>query len=654
VHWRGMSLGCFAVVSGSAVFLRPERPPDGDFAHLQEILTNDNRTRAGELRGNVLSINLIAAPGIWFPEDDKGPGHRVYAFGEEGRTLSNPGPLLRVPAGTEIRVTIRNGIPDSPLVVHGLHDRPGVPAVMTVPAAGTGSVRFRVTSPGTYFYWATTRGARTLRDRFGMESQLMGALIVDPPGAAPADHVFVIGIEDDSTAGTAARHLRAAVVNGRSWPHSQTNTVRAGDTVRMRWINASDRLHPMHLHGFYFTVDSHGDMAQDTAYPATRKRLAVTELMLQGQTMSLSWIPDRPGNWLMHCHMAAHMSPDLRGGPRRASDGLHPHNHALDAMAGLVTGWRVLPSAPATQANDAGAALTTRRKLRLLVQSAPSRYEDKPGLGFVLQAGDVAPRQDSVVIPGPAIVLTRGEPVQITVVNRLSEATSVHWHGIELDSYFDGVSGWSGAEGRTAPPVEPRDSFVVRFTPPRAGTFIYHSHFDEERQLASGLYGPLIVLEPGARYDRYADRPWVLSQAGPAEGVNRPVMLNGSTTPVVELYAKRRYRIRLININPNLPLTFSVLADSVPVSWRAVAKDGADLPAAQSQIQPAQLRIGVGEAYDFEFAPGLPRDLRLLAVDPAGRVRLSGLIRVRGEFGHTRCFTTEIGEKAWKALKQAV
>ena len=24
-----------------------------------------------------------------------------------------------------------------------------------------------------------------------------------------------------------------------------------------------------------------------------------------------------------------------------------------------------------------------------------------------------------------------------------------------------------------------------------------------------------------------------------------------------------------------------------------------------------------------------------------------------GKFGHTRCFTTEIGEKAWKALKQA-
>jgi FtsP/CotA-like multicopper oxidase with cupredoxin domain len=40
------------------------------------------------------------------------------------------------------------------------------------------------------------------------------------------------------------------------------------------------------------------------------------------------------------------------------------------------------------------------------------------------------------------------------------------------------------------------DSIVVRFTPPRAGTFMYHSHFNEFQQITSGLYGPLIVLEP--------------------------------------------------------------------------------------------------------------------------------------------------------------
>ena len=627
MRWRVLGVACIAFVCGSAVLPPPDRLLRSPTAQRDEILPNDNRTPGGELRDGVLTVHLVAARGTWFPEEHDGPGHLVYAFGAAGRPLSNPGPLLRVPAGTEIRATIRNAIPDAPLVVHGLHDRPGAAAVVTVPSGGASSVRFRVTSPGTYVYWATTRGARTPRDRFGMESQLMGALIVDPPGTVPADHVFVIGVEDDSGATPIERALGAAVVNGRSWPHSHTSTVLAGDTVRMRWINASDRSHPMHLHGFYFSVSSRGDGVQDTIYDVAHKRLVVTELMPPGQTMSLAWVADRPGNWLMHCHMAAHMSSRLRRGPRPASDGAHVQNHTLDVMAGIVTGWHVLPASRRTPPGETGSAGPTRRQLRLLVQAAPGRYGADPGLGFALQAGDRPPRADSVVIPGPPIILTRGEPVQITVVNRLSEATSIHWHGIELDSYYDGVSGWSGEDGRLAPAVEPRDSFGVRFTPPRAGTFIYHSHFHEDRQLASGLYGPLIVLEPDARYDPATDQTWVFSQSGPAHGIR--VMLNGSLTPILDLEAKRRYRVRLININPNMPLALSILADSTPVAWRALAKDGADVPAAQAHTQLARLRIGVGETYDFEFASDAPRDLQLRALNPGGLVLLSGVIRIR-------------------------
>lgn len=39
------------------------------------------------------------------------------------------------------------------------------------------------------------------------------------------------------------------------------------------------------------------------------------------------------------------------------------------------------------------------------------------------------------------LTLRRGEPVEITLVNHLPEATAIHWHGMELDSYFDGVHG---------------------------------------------------------------------------------------------------------------------------------------------------------------------------------------------------------------------
>ena len=85
------------------------------------------------------------------------------------------------------------------------------------------------------------------------------------------------------------------------------------------------------------------------------------------------------------------------------------------------------------------------------------------------------PPADTGLHTGPTIVVTRAVPVRITVVNTRNVTTSVHWHGIELESYFDGVAGCSGAGAHLAPIIAPHDSFVVRFTPPRAGTFIYHT-----------------------------------------------------------------------------------------------------------------------------------------------------------------------------------
>lgn len=592
---------------------------------LQEVKSNDNTSAAGRLEAGLLTVNLTAAAGAWFPEEKDGPAHQVYAFGEEGRGLSTPGPMLRVPVGTQLKVTVANRISGTQLEVHGLHGRPGGPDVLVVPSGETRTVRFRVTSPGTYFYWGSTRGVTRIQDRFGPESQLMGALIVDPPGDVPLDHVYMIGIEDDSGAIPANRRIHAAVINGRSWPHSQISTVPAGDTVRMRWINASDRTHPIHLHGFYFTVNGRGDIAQDTSYDDASRRLAVTELMLQGRTMSVSWVPERRGNWLMHCHMAAHMSPDLRA-HHTAMGG--KHNHTMEAMAGLVIGWRVLPN-PKSAVSAEAPASAPRRNLRLLVQqSSRDRYWGAPGMGFVLQDG-ATPAADSVEIPGPPIVLTRGQPVQITVVNHLRDATSIHWHGIELDSYFDGVSGWSGDQRKTAPHVNPGDSFAVRFTPPRAGTFIYHSHYDEERQLGSGMYGPIIVLEPGKHFDPKTDLPWILSQAGPTKGAARArITVNGSRSPVLEMQAGVLHRIRLIHIAATLPLKFSILRDTL-LTWRAVAKDGADLPLSQALVRPAQQMIGVGEAYDFEFTPEKPGELRVVVQDLVGVTRVAGLIRIR-------------------------
>jgi FtsP/CotA-like multicopper oxidase with cupredoxin domain len=89
-------------------------------------------------------------------------------------------------------------------------------------------------------------------------------------------------------------------------------------------------------------------------------------------------------------------------------------------------------------------------------------------------------------LPGPEIRLREGDPVRVRVDNALAEEdTSVHWHGIALANEADGVP------GMTQDPIGPGDSYLYEFTPPDAGTYLYHSHVG--MQLDRGLYGPLIV-----------------------------------------------------------------------------------------------------------------------------------------------------------------
>jgi FtsP/CotA-like multicopper oxidase with cupredoxin domain len=588
---------------------------------LPEITANDNRVPRGHLSNGILTIELEAGVGIWYPEERDGPGLEVQAFAEAGRSPEIPGPLIRVPEGTEILVNIHNAIPGAALVMHGLHTRPGnADDTIQLAPGERREVRFRAGTPGTYYYWATTTG-KALPDRYGVDSQLNGALIVDPEGIRADDRVFVIGWWENpalrATGGDPFTNGRNALaINGRAWPYTERLTYAVGDSVRWRWINAAQGNHPMHLHGSYYTVDAIGDGEHDTALKPENRRLVVTELMRAGRTMSLTWTPREPGNWLFHCHVLAHISPGLRLRPagKEPSVATDESRHAMMGMAGLVLGINVLPSRAAPNAKRHDMPL---RRLRLVAQLRPGRYGNDPGFAFALQEGSAQAAEPSGRIPGPPIVLTRGQPVEITVLNKLPEPTSVHWHGIELESYYDGIAGWSGTSGHIAPLIQPGASFVATFTPPRAGTFIYHTHLDDIRQLSSGLYGPLIALEPGQSRDTESDRIMLVSVRGPND--NTPILLNGDADPgPIELKHGVRYRFRFINIAPHDPLlTVSLLAGSSPVRWRAIAKDGADLPVSQATQRPARQTVSVGETYDFEFESRSSAELRLEVFRPS-------------------------------------
>jgi FtsP/CotA-like multicopper oxidase with cupredoxin domain len=229
-------------------------------------------------------------------------------------------------------------------------------------------------------------------------------------------------------------------------------------------------------------------------------------------------------------------------------------------------------------------------------------------MAFVRQDGAVPPAPDSVPTPSSLLVLHRGEPVRITIVNHLRAPTGVHWHGIEVPSFSDGVPGWSGTGSKLAPTIAPGDSFVAEFTPPRSGTFIYHAHSNEFFQVNLGLYGALLVVDSGG-YDPEHERVIIFGGNGPA---GKPARITGRVEPdTVRLTVGSTYRLRLIDIIPDWTARIALLREDSVVHWRALAKDGAELPPRAQVTRLASFIAGPGETMDFEYRPTTPGLLRL-------------------------------------------
>jgi FtsP/CotA-like multicopper oxidase with cupredoxin domain len=606
-------LGCVSLLIPNS--LRASQTGSAPPANGRLIAANDNRNPAGVAANGVVTIKLVAQLGDWQPEGPQGRTLRVQAFREEGRPLTIPSPLIRVAAGTQVQASIRNDIAGSTLRVFGMRERPAttVDAGLEVPAGETREVRFAAGQPGTYHYWATTSG-RPFGQRRNVESQLGGAFVVDPIGGRPNDRVFVIGVWTQLPSDqSGAPAFDLGTINGLTWPYSEKLDYRIGDTVRWRVVNLSYIQHAMHLHGIYFKVVARGDTQVARAFTPTDQPMAVTQVVSAGETFDMEWTPERVGNWLFHCHMVTHMSPI----PDASGHAVHHEGDDASAgMAGLVMGIRVSGEPAATKA-----VTTPPRRFTVRMREEPSRYGTRPGYRVDVE-GIEAPRVVSGPVPGPVILLTRGEPVEAALVNEMSDPTAVHWHGIELDSYFDGVPGWGTSGGSITPPIGPGQTFTAKFTPPRAGTFIYHTHWHDEAQLAGGLYGPLIVLERGQRYDPATDHVFIMGYDGLAvPGQREPLALNGRSLPVpapapgpytMSLRQGVANRLRLINVTPdNVALNFMLTDGFRTVNWKPVAKDGADLPSTQTAAREARQLVSVGETYDFEIQPSAGQRLWL-------------------------------------------
>jgi FtsP/CotA-like multicopper oxidase with cupredoxin domain len=122
---------------------------------------------------------------------------------------------------------------------------------------------------------------------------------------------------------------------------------------------------------------------------------------------------------------------------------------------------------------------------KLVLEAKTVNITGKPVAGMTINGG----------IPGPVLRFKEGEFARITVVNKMDMETSVHWHGILLPNFYDGVP------YLTTPPIEPGESLVYEFALKQSGTYWYHSHTMLQEQ--SGVYGSIInePKESALEYD---------------------------------------------------------------------------------------------------------------------------------------------------------
>lgn len=222
-----------------------------------------------------------------------------------------PGPTIRVTEGDAVEIVVTNALTEPTSIHwHGLHvpnDQDGVAGV-TQPAIAPGQrYTYRFTAPhaGTFMYHAHGPNSREQIDR-----GLYAPFIIDPAGGDPiqadAEYTLAIGnwMIGDAMAEMAPMSMEYDyfTINGKSFPATEPIEVNQGELVRLRFINPSQTIHPMHLHGTDMAV-----FAKDGEPLNAPQRLNTLDVA-QGETYDVVFQADNPGTWVLHCHDLHHAS----------------------------------------------------------------------------------------------------------------------------------------------------------------------------------------------------------------------------------------------------------------------------------------------------------------------------------------------------------
>ncbi len=247
------------------------------------------------LNGSTATTNVSAPPGtrvrVRFVNTDSGPAFvsasaPFHVVAIDGFDLEGPTDLtdtyVEIPAGgrADLEVTsgadaVRVGLLDGPSFV--IQPQPGGEAAVLAPSHPFDPLSYGQAGSADAARLAMGRVTRSFDYRIGMRTGYLDG-----------------------------EYGNWFTINGAMIPNVPMFMVRSGDTVRLRYVNRTTTIHPMHLHGHHALVLSRNGRA------STGSAWWVDSLEVKpGESYELMFVADNPGVWMFHCHNLPHARAGL-------------------------------------------------------------------------------------------------------------------------------------------------------------------------------------------------------------------------------------------------------------------------------------------------------------------------------------------------------
>jgi FtsP/CotA-like multicopper oxidase with cupredoxin domain len=268
------------------------------------VVTLNGWSLPWRMNGDWKEFHLVAEPVV----REIAPGMRAHLWGYNGQS---PGPTIECVEGDKVRIFVTNKLPEHTTIHwHGMLLPCGMDGVggLTQPHIKPGKTmvyEWQVKKSGTFMYHPHAD------EMVQMAMGMMGLFVVHPrdPKFMPVDRDFVFLLATFAIEpGTYVPKINEMTdfthwtFNSRVFPAIDHLAVRKGDRVRVRIGNLTMTAHPIHMHGYHFSVTctDGGWVPESARWPETTIDVPV------GAMRAYEFVADEPGDWALHCHKSHH------------------------------------------------------------------------------------------------------------------------------------------------------------------------------------------------------------------------------------------------------------------------------------------------------------------------------------------------------------